>query len=134
MKNASSAANKPHHITKGDVFDDIGLTRAEAVEAKVKADLWRELVAHISPLLLTQKELAKRLGVHQPEVSHLLNGKLSKFSAGTLIQYAVKLDLGVQVKLTAPKPKKGTAKAIAAKVERREQVQHRRSMTAAAGA
>jgi predicted XRE-type DNA-binding protein len=134
MKNASSAANKPAHITKGDVFDDIGLTRPEAVEAKVKADLWRELVAHISPLQLTQKELAKRLSVHQPEVSHLLNGKLSKFSAGTLIQYAVKLDLGVQVKLTAPKPKKGTGKANAAKVERREQVQHRRSMTAAAGA
>ncbi|HWZ51721.1 MAG TPA: helix-turn-helix transcriptional regulator [Granulicella sp.] len=133
MKNASSAANKPAHITKGDVFDDIGLTRAEALEAKVKADLWRDLLAHITPLPLTQKELAKRLGVHQPEVSNLLNGKLSKFSAGTLIQYAVKLDLGVQVKLTAPKPKKGTVKVIAAKVGRKEQAHHHRA-TSAAGA
>lgn len=133
MKNASSVATKPAHITKGDVFDDIGLTRAEAVEAKVKADLWRDLVAHIAPLPLTQKELAKRLGVHQPEVSHLLNGKLSKFSFGTLMQYAIKLEIGVQVKLTAPKPKKGTVKAIAAEVGRKEQTHHR-SMTAASRA
>jgi predicted XRE-type DNA-binding protein len=95
-------ANKPSHVTKGSVFDDLGLSRAEATEAKVKAELWRELVGHIKPLKLTQKELALRLDVHQPEVSHLLNGKLSKFSVGALIAYAVKLDLGVKVSITAP--------------------------------
>ena len=97
-------------MTKGSVLDDLGFSRAEAVEAKVKADLWRDLVGHITPLGLTQKELAHRLGVHQPEISHLLNGRLSKFSAGTLIQYAVRLDLGVHVKLTAPKSRKPALK------------------------
>jgi predicted XRE-type DNA-binding protein len=96
------SANKPSHISRGSVFDDLGLSRTEATEAKVKADLWRDLIGHIAPLDLTQKELARRLNVHQPEVSHLLSGKLSKFSVGSLIAYAVKLDLAVKVKITAP--------------------------------
>ena len=128
MKSTSSAANKPGHVTKGNVFDDLGLTRAEAVEAKVKSDLWRELVSHITPLTLPQKDLARRLGVHQPEVSHLLNGRLSKFSAGTLIQYAVKLDLGVQVKLTASKVKKPAPKAVTK--TRSKQHDHKRELVA----
>lgn len=114
MPSVNRAANKPSHVTKGDVFDDLGLSRAEVAEAKVKAELWRDLVAHIRPLGLTQKELARRLGVHQPEVSNLLNGKLSKFSAGTLIHFATTLDLDVKVTVTAPKPRKGMLKTIQA--------------------
>jgi predicted XRE-type DNA-binding protein len=116
MKNAK--ASKPGHVTKGDVLDDLGLSRGELVELKVKTDLWRDLVAHIQPLSLTQKELAQRLGVHQPEVSHLLAGKLSKFSVGTLIQFAVKMDLGVQVKVTGSKSKVGLVKTTRSKEER----------------
>ena len=126
MKSAISETSQTYHVTKGDIFDDLGLSHAEALEAKVKADLWRDLIAHITPLALTQKELARRLAVHQPEVSHLLNGKLSKFSAGTLIQYAVKLDLQVQVKLTAPKPKKASTKVIS-KLQAKERKQRSRT-------
>lgn len=114
MPSTNRAANRPSHVTRGDVFDDLGLSRAEAAEAKVKAELWRDLVAHIRPLGLTQKELARRLGVHQPEVSNLLNGKLSKFSAGTLIHFATTLDLDVKVTVMAPKPRKGMLKTIQA--------------------
>jgi predicted XRE-type DNA-binding protein len=103
MKNAR--ASKPGHVTKGDVLNDLGLSRGELVELKVKTELWRDLVACITPLGLTQRELAQRLGVHQPEVSHLLTGKLSKFSVGTLIQYAVTMGLGVEMKITNDRPK-----------------------------
>jgi predicted XRE-type DNA-binding protein len=127
MKNAISETSKATHVTKGDVFDDLGLSHAEAVEAKVKADLWRDLIAHITPLSLTQKELARRFGVHQPEVSHLLTGKLSKFSASTLIQYAVKLNLDVRVRLIVPKPKRGTVRITGAK----ERAPHRAMTTTA---
>jgi predicted XRE-type DNA-binding protein len=116
MRNAHNETNKPGHVTKGDVFEDLGLSRAEVFEAKVKAELWRDLIAHIKPLALAQKELARRLGIHQPEVSNLLNAKLSKFSAGTLIHYAVKLDLDVQVKLIAPRPKNAVVKTFPARV------------------
>ena len=104
--------NKPSHVTKGSVLDGLGLTQEEVTEARIKADLWRDLVAHIKSLKLTQKEMAKRLGIHQPEVSSLLNGKLSKFSSGTLIHYAVVLNMGVSVKLTAPKQKRRVVKAL----------------------
>jgi predicted XRE-type DNA-binding protein len=106
MPNAKSMENKPPHITKGDVFDDLGLSRAEVLEAKIKADIWRMLVSHIEGLRLKQKDLAVRLDVHQPDVSNLLGGKISKFSVGTFIQFAVKLELGVHVRLSAPKPQK----------------------------
>jgi predicted XRE-type DNA-binding protein len=114
MPSASTTPNKPAHVTKGDIFEDLGLTRAEAVEARVKADLWRDLIFHIKPLALTQKQLALRLGVHQPEVSNLLSGKLSKFSAGTLIHFAVELGLDVNVKLTSPKSKPALVKSLEA--------------------
>ena len=107
-----STVNKPSHVTKGSVLDDLGLTREEVTEARIKADLWRDLVAHIKGLKLTQKDMAKRLGIYQPEVSSLLNGKLSKFSPGTLIHYAVVLNMGVSVKLTAPKQKRGVVKTL----------------------
>lgn len=96
-------SNKPSHITHGDVLDDLGLSHAEALEAEIKADLWRDLVLHIGKLELPQKQIAQRLGIHQPDVSNLLNGKLSKFGVGTLIQFAVRMELGVTVKITAPK-------------------------------
>jgi predicted XRE-type DNA-binding protein len=112
MKNVK--ANKPGHVTTGDVLNDLGLTDAELVELKVKMELWRDLIACIKPLALTQKELGHRLGVHQPEVSHLLAGKLSKFSVGSLIQYAVKMGLGVQVKITDGKRVPGVVKAVQA--------------------
>lgn len=116
MPSVRKGTNKPTHITKGSVLDDLALTRAELIEAKVKSDLWRDLVAHIAPLQLTQKQLAKRLGVHQPEVSNLLNGKLSKFTVGTLIHYGAKLDLGFEGKFTRS-AKPGSIRTLHAKAK-----------------
>jgi predicted XRE-type DNA-binding protein len=113
MKNVK--ATKAGHVTKGDVLNDLELSPAELAELKVKADLWRDLIACITPLRLTQKELAQRLGVHQPEVSHLLAGKLSKFSFGSLIQFAVKMGLDVKMKVTGGKRVRGAVKSIQAK-------------------
>lgn len=114
----SRGPNKPSHVTRGSVFDDLGLSHAEALEAKIKADLWRDLVAHIESLELPQKELAKRLGVHQPDVSNLLTGKLSKFSVETFIKYAVRLGFGFEAKFTKPKPQKGHINSIRARAGR----------------
>jgi predicted XRE-type DNA-binding protein len=111
MRN-TKGANKPSHVTKSSVFDDLGLSREEAIEAKIKADLWRDLVNHIDPLGLSQKDLARKLSVHQPDVSNLLTGKLSKFSVDALIGYAVRLGLGVRTRITMPKPQQGTVKQI----------------------
>jgi predicted XRE-type DNA-binding protein len=104
--------NKPGHITKGSIFDDLGLSTQDALEAKVKADIWRDLLAHIEKRGMDQASLAHSLKVHQPDVSNLMRGKLSKFSTAKLITFAVRLNLGVQVKLTEPKKHKGTVPRI----------------------
>ena len=95
----ASTPGKPGHITTGDILEDLGFSAKEALEAKVKADLWRDLMVHIERRGLDQACLKKTLKIHQPDVSNLLRGKLSKFSTGKLIQFAVRLNLDVRVEL-----------------------------------
>jgi predicted XRE-type DNA-binding protein len=113
--------NRPGHVTKGDIFDDLGFSPREAAEAKIKADLWRELLAHMESQGITQVNLAAALRVHQPDISNLYRGKLSKFSVSKLIHFAVSLNIGVQVKLTSPKKAKTVfLKASSAKATKKE--------------
>jgi predicted XRE-type DNA-binding protein len=89
-------------VTKGSVFDDLGFTPAEALELKVKAEIYGELLNYIEERGYSQKELGKLLGILQPEVSNLLTGKISRFSVGKLIKLAGRLNLGAKIKLTRP--------------------------------
>ena len=98
MPNTSNP-NNPGHITTGDVLEDLGFSPQETLEAKVKADLWRDLLVHIERRGVDQAYLKKILKIHQPDVSNLLRGKISKFSTGKLIQFAVRLNLDVRVEL-----------------------------------
>lgn len=107
--------NSPH-MTKGSVLDDLGFSAAEALEIKVKADIYRELMKHIEGCSLTQEQLGSILGIHQPDVSHLRNGRISKFSVGKLIKFAGKMELGAEVRLIKPKPGRGLS--VRASVER----------------
>ena len=43
------------------------------------------------------------LKAHQPDVSNLLKGKISKVSVTKLIQFAGRLNLDARVKVTSPK-------------------------------
>lgn len=102
MKSKNSAGAKPH-VTSGNVLDDLGFSPSEALEIKVKAEVYRALLDHIRLLRMTQQQLGAALGIHQPDVSNLLNGRVSKFSVGKLIKFAGKLDLGAEVRLTPTK-------------------------------
>jgi len=113
MKSATSS--KRPHLTRGSVLDDLGFTPSEALELKVKAEIHYELVEYIKEQNLTQQQLGAVLGIHQPDVSYLLNGRVSKFSVGKLIKFAGKLNLGAQVKLTKPDAGKPRKVAISAK-------------------
>ena len=78
--------------------------------------MWRSLVDYIGTLDLTQKQLGQKLGVHQPEISNLLNGKISKFSTDTLIHYAALMHFDVQLKAKAPRRSRvNTLRAVAVK-------------------
>ena len=104
-----SASDKLGHITRGDLFDDLGFSPAETLEMKVKAEIWQALLQHIEQHGFTQAYLVTTLRAHQPDVSNLLRGKISRISITKLIQFAGRLNLDARVKVTSPK---ATGKAL----------------------
>jgi predicted XRE-type DNA-binding protein len=53
---------------------------------------------------LKQREIAELLGIKQPEVSHLLNGHYSRFTADKLLDFLRRLDRKVTIQISAHKP------------------------------
>ena len=104
MKGKNNSDERMPHVTKGCVLDELGFEASEALEIKVKVEIYRELLKHIHERGYSQKQLAGVLGIHQPDASHLLNGRISRFSVGKLIKFAGKLNLRAQVRLTRPRP------------------------------
>jgi predicted XRE-type DNA-binding protein len=100
------------HITKGNVLDDIDFSPAEALAIKVKADIYRELLEYIRERELSPQQLEALLRIHQPDVSNLLNGKISKFSIAKLIKFAGMMDLGAQIRITRPAKPSGSSRSI----------------------
>jgi predicted XRE-type DNA-binding protein len=91
--------SKPTHITKGDVFDDLGFTRAEASALKIKADLLDAILREVERRGYGQRQLVDLLDEYQPSVSNLLQGKISKVSIEKLLYYSDRLN--IRVSLTA---------------------------------
>ena len=87
----------------GNVFADLGFKNAEEEEL-LRADLVLRLVQLIRRRRLTQVEAARLLGVTQPKISALFNGKLEGFSIERLIRLLC--TLGQDVRITVqPKPR-----------------------------
>ena len=85
--------NKPGHITKGDVFDDLGLSRSEASALKVKATLLDAILGEIEKRGYTQSQLVEILDEYQPSVSNLTRGKIAKVSVEKLLTYSDRLQM-----------------------------------------
>lgn len=119
---SSKTVNHNPHITTGDIFDDLGLSAKDALQAKIKHEIWRDLVDYIERRDFSQADLVKILKIHQPDVSNLLRGRISKVSTDKLFCYAGRLDLDVEIKLKEPKPRKYIAPSLTAspKISRKE--------------
>jgi predicted XRE-type DNA-binding protein len=85
--------NRPSHITKGDVFDDLGLSRSEASAMKIKATLLDAILHEIEKRGYTQSQLVKILDEYQPSVSNLTRGKIAKVSVEKLLTYSDRLKM-----------------------------------------
>lgn len=84
--------------SSGNVFADLGLENAE--ELLVKAELARQISHLITQQQFTQTEAAELLGIDQPKVSALINGKLAGFSTVRLFRFlnALGRDVDIVVK------------------------------------
>jgi len=85
--------NRPGHITKGDVFDDLGLSRSEASALKIKATLLDAILREIEKQGYTQSQLVEILDEYQPSVSNLTRGKIGKVSVEKLLTYSDRLKM-----------------------------------------
>jgi predicted XRE-type DNA-binding protein len=89
-------------IGSGNVFADLGLPDAE--ELKAKSDMVIEIIQVIEDRGLKQAEAAEIMGIDQPKVSSLVNGKLSGFSMERLYRLLNALGRDVEIVLR-PMPK-----------------------------
>jgi predicted XRE-type DNA-binding protein len=121
MKSATPRS-KPGHVTTGDIFDDLGFSKEDTLEAKIKADIWQALIQHIESNTLTQAQLATVLKAHQPDVSNLLKGKISRFSITKLLQFAGRLNLEAKIRVTASKTVPATSGLVAPRKGKRSLV------------
>src|ERR1035441_10165457 len=100
----------PTHITKGDVLDDLGFTRAEASALKIKADLLDSILCEIEKRGYTQRQLVDLLDEYQSSVSNLLQGKIAKLSIEKLLYYSDRLNLQVSLSTAPRATSRNTAK------------------------
>jgi predicted XRE-type DNA-binding protein len=89
--------------SSGNVFADLNLPQADDLLAK--AELTSKIIAEIQRRRLTQSQAAAILGIDQPKVSALKQGKLSGFSIERLMRLL--LVLGRDIEITV----KGRAKS-----------------------
>jgi predicted XRE-type DNA-binding protein len=89
--------------SSGNVFADMGLPDADDLLAK--ANLALHIRRVIEARKLTQAQAANLLGIDQPKVSLIINGRLDGFSTDRLMRFLNDLGCDVQISVSAPHPK-----------------------------
>lgn len=89
----------PVTASSGNVFADMGLPEAE--EELTKAQLASHIRQVIKRRRLTQVVAASLMGIDQPKVSALLNGRLANFSSERLMRFLTELGQDVEITVRA---------------------------------
>jgi predicted XRE-type DNA-binding protein len=105
MAKMAKTKETDYEVTKGNVFAALGRENAEELLARAK--LLDEVSMLIKKSGLTQKKIAKKLGISQSKVSMLVSGHLSAFSSEALMHYLSVLGCGVEIRLYKPRSRIG---------------------------
>jgi len=92
-----AAKNEPTHITRDNVFLDIGFPPEKALALKFKAKILIVILDEVKRRKYRQSQLVRILDEHQPVVSNLLRGKITQMSIEKLLIYADRLGLSLDV-------------------------------------
>jgi predicted XRE-type DNA-binding protein len=87
--------NREFTPSSGNVFADLNLPYADDLLAK--AELAAKIIAEIQGRRLTQSQAAAILGVDQPKISALKQGRLSGFSIERLVRFLLRLGRDVEI-------------------------------------
>ncbi|MEN9654060.1 MAG: hypothetical protein RL235_172 [Chlamydiota bacterium] len=94
-----------YEVTEGNIFEALGREQSEELLARAK--LLQQVSGLIKKSGLSQQEVAKRLEISQSKVSMLVSGKLSAFSADSLMHYLFLLGCEVEIRIKKPRSKVG---------------------------
>jgi predicted XRE-type DNA-binding protein len=86
--------------TYANVWDALTDNAEQAANLTVRSDLMIAISGAVERWELTQVEAARRLGITQPRLNKLLNGKIDQFSLDMLLNLAVRAGLDVRVEIT----------------------------------
>jgi predicted XRE-type DNA-binding protein len=100
--------NREFTPSSGNVFADLNLPHADDLLAK--AELAAKIIAEIRRRRLTQRQAAAILGIDQPKVSALKQGKLSGFSIERLMRLLLALGSDVEITVKGRAKSKSTAR------------------------
>jgi len=87
--------NREFTPSSGNVFADLNLPHADDLLAK--AELAAKIIAEIQRRRLTQGQAANILGIDQPKISALKQGKLTGFSIERLLRFLLRLGRDVEI-------------------------------------
>ncbi len=86
--------------SSGNIFEDLGFSKEEAENLKVRSVLMAGIRRIIQAEGITQTEAAERFGVTQPRVSDLVRGKIELFSIDALINMLAAAGHHVEISVT----------------------------------
>jgi predicted XRE-type DNA-binding protein len=95
----------------GNVFADLKLENSD--ELLLKAEIARKISGIIAAENMTQTEAAQMLGIDQPKVSALVNGKLSGFSTNRLFRFLNALGRDVEIVVKPKSFRQAETKVVA---------------------
>ncbi len=83
----------------GNVFEDLGFSRQEAVSLQLRSFLCFRLEEFIRERRFTQRQAAAFFGVTQPRISNLMCGRIDLFSLDTLVDMLTRAGIRVEMLL-----------------------------------
>ena len=96
----------------GNVFADLGLRNPE--QERLKAQLTLQIYAILRASGRRQVEIAKLLGVQQPQVSLLMRNRTGNFSVGRLMEFLTALGRDVQITVRPTRKEHGALSVVSA--------------------
>ncbi len=96
----------------GNVFADLDLPHPE--QELVKAQLTLQIYSILKGSGMTQVEMAKILGVQQPQVSLLMRNRAGNFSVGRLMEFLTALRQDVEITVRPTRKEHGALSVIPA--------------------
>lgn len=81
--------------SSGNIFSDLGFENPQ--EELLKANLTARICQILEEKNIKQKEIAEILGIDQPKVSAIMNGKYAGFSVERLLSFILALEKDIEI-------------------------------------